>query len=229
MNSIYACASGFCRCLPGRTGSLRFPWRVRDPARIYPPSACPGVGRMAAAFRRIALGYVALVDGRDVLLELFGRQPELVRTAVEGLSADELRQAPASGANPVGWLVWHLTRVQDHHVSELAGTGQVWVEDGWADRFGLSADPDDHGYGHTPAQVAAVRPESWQALVDYHAAVLERTGKFVRGLRAEDLDEVVDTRWDPPVTRGVRLASVADDDLQHLGQAAYARGLIRSS
>ncbi|GIJ44926.1 hypothetical protein Val02_18120 [Virgisporangium aliadipatigenens] len=162
-------------------------------------------------------------------MELFGRQPELVRTAVEGLSAEQLRRAPGTGANPVGWIVWHLTRVQDHHVSELAGTGQVWVEDGWAGRFGLAADPDDHGYGHTPEQVAAVRPESWRALVDYHAAVLERTEKFVRGLGPDDLDRVVDERWDPPVTCGVRLASVIDDDAQHLGQAAYVRGLISTS
>lgn len=163
-------------------------------------------------------------------MELFGRQPELVRAAVEGLSAEQLRRAPAAGANPVGWIVWHLTRVQDHHVSELAGTGQVWVEEGWAGRFGLVADPDDHGYGHTPEQVAAVRPESWQALVDYHAAVFERTGKFVRGLGPDDLDRVVDDdRWDPPVTYGVRLASVIDDDARHLGQAAYVRGLIDAS
>ena len=38
-------------------------------------------------------------------------------------------------------------------------------------------------------------------------------------------DRVVDERWDPPVTLGVRLVSVISDDLQHVGQAAYLRGL----
>jgi hypothetical protein len=37
----------------------------------------------------------------------------------------------------------------------------------------------------------------------------------------------VDTRWDPPVTLGVRLVSVISDDLQHAGQAAYAAGLLK--
>jgi hypothetical protein len=41
-----------------------------------------------------------------------------------------------------------------------------------------------------------------------------------------DLDRVVDRRWDPPVTLGVRLVSIADDSLQHVGQAAYLRGLL---
>ena len=38
--------------------------------------------------------------------------------------------------------------------------------------------------------------------------------------------QAVDRRWDPPVTLGVRLISVADDDIQHAGQAAYVRGLL---
>jgi hypothetical protein len=41
-----------------------------------------------------------------------------------------------------------------------------------------------------------------------------------------DLARTVDDRWDPPVTLGVRLVSIADDSLQHVGQAAYLRGLL---
>jgi hypothetical protein len=126
----------------------------------------------------------------------------------------------------VGWLVWHLTRVQDHHLADLLGEEQLWVSGDWAGRFGLPADPDDTGYGHSSAQVATVRPESAQALVDYHDAVAERTRTFLARLGPADLDRVVDEAWDPPVTLGVRLVSVADDDLQHVGQAAYVRGLI---
>ncbi|MED5803640.1 hypothetical protein VX037_21660 [Gordonia sp. Z-3] len=41
-----------------------------------------------------------------------------------------------------------------------------------------------------------------------------------------DLDVVVDDNWTPAVTMGVRLVSVLDDDAQHIGQAAYIRGLL---
>ncbi|MEU1586566.1 DinB family protein [Micromonospora sp. NPDC005710] len=164
----------------------------------------------------------------DLLTEAYGRLPDLVRAAVDGLSPEQLRHQPGPGANPVGWLVWHLTRVQDHHVADLLDADQVWVSGEWAGRFGLSADPDDIGYGHSAAQVTAVRPESAQALIDYYEAVAARTGSFLAGLGPADLDRVVDEAWDPPVTLGVRLVSVADDDLQHVGQAAYVRGLIEA-
>ncbi|MER7891527.1 DinB family protein [Micromonospora sp. NPDC094482] len=168
------------------------------------------------------------MDVSDLLTETYDRLPDLVRAAVDGLSPEQLRQAPGPGANPVGWLVWHLTRVQDDHVADLIGTEQVWATGDWAARFGLTSDPADTGYGHTAEQVAAVRPESARALLDYYEAVHSRTRNFLAGLRPADLDRVVDEAWDPPVTLGVRLVSVADDDLQHVGQAAYVRGLVEA-
>jgi len=163
---------------------------------------------------------------RDLLLELFGRLPPLVREAVDGLDADALGTAPEPGANPIGWLVWHATRVQDHHVSDVRDAEQEWVTNNWGPRFGVESEPQNLGYGHTPAQVAAIRPESADVLVAYFDAVWPVTRAYLEGLTEPDLDRIVDTRWDPPVTLGVRLISVADDSLQHVGQAAYVRGLL---
>jgi uncharacterized damage-inducible protein DinB len=166
------------------------------------------------------------VDVNDTLAELFGRIPPIVRAAANDLGPEDLVARPAPHANPIGWLVWHLTRVQDHHLAELLGEEQLWVTGDWAARFGLAPDPDNIGYGHSDAEVEAVRPESSAALVAYHDAVAERTAAYVAGLRPADLDRIVDRSWDPPVTLGVRLVSVAVDDLQHAGQAAYVRGLV---
>ncbi|GAA1042376.1 DinB family protein [Virgisporangium ochraceum] len=166
------------------------------------------------------------MDVNDLLLDGYGRLPDLVRSAVEGLSTDDLRWAPGEMANPIGWLVWHLTRVQDSHIAELVDKKQVYLSGAWPRRFGLEPDPEDTGYDHTIEQVGTVRPESVEALVEYFDAVHEVTVGFLRGLTATDLDRVVDERWDPPVTLGVRLISVLDDDLEHAGQAAYVRGLL---
>ncbi len=163
------------------------------------------------------------VDG--YLVELFGRLPDLVREAVEGLDGDQLTAAPGEGANTIAWLIWHLTRVQDHHISELVGVEQRYLADGWHEHFGRGPDDQDHGYGHTAADVASVRGSA-EDLIGYYNAVQARTIAYLSGLTAADLDQVIDERWDPPVTLGVRLVSLISDCLQHAGQAAYVRGLL---
>jgi uncharacterized damage-inducible protein DinB len=169
---------------------------------------------------------MAHMDIAALLDELYGRIPPLARAAVDGLDPEALVAAPAPGANTIAWLVWHSARVQDHHLSELLHAEQLWQGGDWAARCGLEPDPRNTGYGHSPADVASIRPVDAAALTDYLDAVQARTVAWLRDLEADDLDRVVDTRWDPPVTLGVRLVSVADDSLQHLGQAAYVRGLL---
>lgn len=163
---------------------------------------------------------------KHLLLDLFGRVDEHVAEAVEGIDPALLSVAPETGSNPIGWLVWHLTRVQDSHIAELTGDDQVWTTGEWAALFGLAPDPHNHGYGHTAAEVAAVRPDGPDALLGYHAAVAAQTRRFIDGLSAADMATIVDERWDPPVTMAVRLISIVDDDIQHGGQATYVRGLL---
>ena len=165
------------------------------------------------------------MDVASLLLEVYGRIPPLARQAVEGADPTQILYRPTPDANSVAWLIWHLTRVQDHHIAELLDTNQIWTEGEWAQRFGLAADPSNTGYGHSAADVAAIQPDHPDVLLEYLAAVDDRTRSMLARLTPEDLDRVVDTRWDPPVTLGVRLVSIADDCLQHAGQAAYLRGL----
>lgn len=160
-----------------------------------------------------------------VLDEAFTRIPGIVRRAVDGLDADALAWRPEPGANPIGWLVWHLARIQDDHVADLDDGEQVWLVERWGPRFGLPEESTETGFGHSPEQVAVVRPDGPGALLDYLDAVTERTRRFLTAIGEDDLDRVVDTSWDPPVTMGVRLVSVIGDGLQHAGQAAYVRGV----
>ncbi len=163
---------------------------------------------------------------RDVLTYAYEQIEETLTRTVEGLEPDDLNRRVQPGANPIGWLTWHLLRVQDDHVADVAGTEQVWTAEGWAGRFGLPVDDAATGYEMGDDEVDAVRVPSADLLLGYSRAVHARSAAFLRGLSDDDLDRVVDTRWDPPVTLGVRLVSVLSDDLQHLGQAAYVRGLL---
>jgi hypothetical protein len=176
--------------------------------------------------RTVELCWTDGVDVAALLLELYGRIPPLAREAVSGLDEGHLTRSPRPGANTIGWLIWHLTRVQDHHIAEILDAPQIWTEGEWAGRFGLEPDPENTGYGHSRDEVEAVRPEGPDALLQYLDAVDLRTRSVLEQLRPADLDRIVDRRWDPPVTLGVRLISIADDGLQHAGQAAYVRGLL---
>jgi hypothetical protein len=162
----------------------------------------------------------------ELLADAFSRVQEEVHAALEDLTSDQLAHRIDADANSIAWLAWHLTRIQDDHVADVAGAEQRWTAGGWMDRFAFPFDAHATGYGHTSADVAAVRVDGPQLLLDYYDDVHAATLAYVGGLADSDLDRVVDERWDPPVTLGVRLVSVISDDLQHAAQMAYVRGIL---
>ncbi|MEQ3549388.1 DUF664 domain-containing protein [Pseudonocardia nematodicida] len=169
-----------------------------------------------------------MTTSAELLTDHFGRVRELVHDVVDGLSPDDLARRPDSAGapgNPIGWLVWHLLRVQDDHVAEAFGTAQVWTDDGWADRFALDLPDTDTGFGHTADEVAAVRTSA-ELLAGYGDAVHDRTVSLVKDVSDDDLSRILPATWGDGVSLGVRLVSVVGDDLQHAGQAAYLRGLL---
>ena len=175
----------------------------------------------------MAKGSVARVTSADLLVDAFGRIRGVVHRVVDGLTPEQLAFRLDAEANSIAWLVWHLTRIQDDHLADAAGTQQAWTSLGWMGRFGLPFDASATGYGHRADEVAAVRVPA-DLLTGYHDAVYEQSIEYVRELTDSDLGRIVDTAWDPPVTLGVRLVSVIADDLQHAGQAAFIRGLVPS-
>jgi uncharacterized damage-inducible protein DinB len=160
----------------------------------------------------------------ELLTEAFGRISGVVHSALQGTSIEVLTFRVDPGANTMAWLIWHLTRIQDDHISELVGEEQVWTAGAWVDRFGLPFGSDATGYRQSAGEVAAVRVEAG-LLAGYYDAVHARTIRYLQTVTDEDLLRVVDTSWDPPVTLAVRLISILSDDLQHAGQASYVRGL----
>jgi uncharacterized damage-inducible protein DinB len=166
------------------------------------------------------------VTSADLLTDAFERIRTVVGRVLDGLSDEELAARPGPGANTIGWLVWHLTRIQDDHICAAAGLEQAWTAEGWYDRFDVPFDPSEHGYGHSEEQVGEVRVSA-DLLRGYLDAVHARTVAWVATLTDADYDRVVDTSFDPPVTLGVRLISMISDDLQHAGQAAYVKGMLR--
>jgi uncharacterized damage-inducible protein DinB len=178
----------------------------------------------------------------EILLDGFDRVREAVEHVLLGLAPEQLLQRPGPHANHIAWLVWHLTRVEDDHIAALAHVlegneppksrtreappGQLWPE--WRERFALPYGEWTTGYGQSSEEVGSFPAVSAEILRGYHEAVHERVAAVVKGLGDEDLGRVVDLRWSPPVTAAVRLVSLLNDATQHVGQAAYVRGLVRA-
>ncbi|AOS63518.1 putative DUF664 family protein [Actinoalloteichus hymeniacidonis] len=160
-----------------------------------------------------------------MLIDAFDRIRELVAQNATGLSPEVLSARLDGGSNSISWLLWHLTRIQDDHVSELAGSEQIWTAEGWFDRFGLPFDAADTGFGHTAREVGVVCVDSADLLTGYHDAVHAMTVEYLSSVTDSDFDRIVDESWDPPVSLASRLVSVVGDDLQHAGQAAFLRGV----
>jgi len=161
---------------------------------------------------------------RAVLVDTFDRITELVESVTDNLSSATAAYRPDPEANSVGWLLWHLSRVQDNQVAGLLGTEEVWTAQQWDRKFDLPLDASDTGYGHSSEQVGEVRA-SGDLLRRYHRAVADVTAGYLDGVTDAELDRIVDEQWDPPVTAAVRLVSTFADCLQHCGQASYVRGL----
>jgi len=161
----------------------------------------------------------------DLIIDAFERIKEEVHNVAEGLSVDELTFRPAASANSIAWIIWHLTRIQDDHIAGLAQTEQVWKK-GWSEVFALPFKEYATGYGQSTEEVAAVKASA-KLLLGYHDAVQTVTVKYISGLTNDDYKKIIDKHWDPPVTEAVRLISIISDDLQHAGQAAYIRGLLK--
>jgi len=202
--------------------------RNTTPATSAPSCGIPTAttSKPSATARRVAGMSGNAAAAQELLRDSFTRLIEHVDELTDGLSDEVSDYRPTPEANSIAWLIWHSARVQDIQLAHVAGVEQVWTRDGWVDRFGLALPRNDTGYGHSAADVAKVRASA-ELLSGYYHAVHELSLEYVASVTADELSRVVDTNWDPPVTASARLVSIVDDCAQHLGQAAYVRGIAK--
>ncbi len=165
------------------------------------------------------------MEWRDLIIDAYGRVLQILEEALDGLTPDDLNQQPHPDCNSIGWLAWHLTRVQDRHIASLMGEEQLWLKDKWYAMFSRAPDPPETGFGHRSEDVIAFNSPDVGTILGYHRTVLERTKHYLSTLSTADLDR--EPQIQPPPTVGMRLIRVLSDNLQHAGQVAYLRGLLK--
>ena len=168
------------------------------------------------------------MDHRDILIDAARRPVASARQVLKEIGADALNRMPDGEHSSIAWLIWHAARQQDAQMADMSGADQVWQAQGWAQRFGVDRPVEATGFGDSPAEVSKVRVADPVLLSGYLEAVVARVIDYVAPLSPTDLDDIVDVRWDPPVTRGVRIVSTIDDAVAHVAQAAYLRGLLEN-
>jgi len=166
------------------------------------------------------------MDARDVLSEAASRPATEAKALVNTLPEGALNAHVGGHPNSIAWLLWHAGRQMDVQLAQLNGEPQVWHTQGFDARFNLGELGNTVGYGHTTEQARAVMVEDAALLAEYLGATTAALSEYIAGLSEADLDDVIDTSWTPHVTRGMRLVSMIDDAAQHVGQAAYAAGIL---
>ncbi|MDT0347076.1 DinB family protein [Streptomyces litchfieldiae] len=162
---------------------------------------------------------------QDLTLRLFRRIRSDLVAAIDGAPTAELNQRLLPATNSIGWLAWHIGRGQDRNLSEIIGSPQIWLSDGWAARFGRPADPGDTGFGHSPAEAADFRSPSVGLLLAYQAAAQEIAERYLTTAPDGDLSRiVVSPTLGNRHTVEERLSGLLRDCFAHTGQIALLRG-----
>lgn len=164
----------------------------------------------------------------EVLRDLCSRPLDALDGFVDRLTPELLQWHPLGHPNSIGWLLWHAARQMDAQIAALTGGAEAYTEEGFAERFASSgaAPADSIGYGQSDAEASAVRVTDPALARMYLAAATMRAQSCIAGIREpDDLDEIVDRSFEPPVNRGARLVSIADDAVAHVAQAAYILGM----
>ena len=165
------------------------------------------------------------MDVQTVVANALGLNANFIQMALEGLSDADLLTQPNDQCNPIGWTLWHQTRVEDAILSNAGDRPQAWIDGGWHDKFSMAADVGLMGMGDTMEHVAAFRP-TVEALKGYMAAVREKTLEVLKNLSPEDLDRELPTPDGGTRKVGDFLGILMLDNFHHSGQVCYLRGYL---
>ncbi len=159
----------------------------------------------------------------DFIADSLEKEAGFLAAALDGITPDELAWQPAPGANSIGWMAWHIARVEDMWIQFfIQGKSELWESDGWHERFGMPT--RDNGFGHTAEQVAAHPRLDIAELLRYRAAVRDATLAYLSTVSADDWDAVPRAQR-PEMSVFAIFRQIVGEFYQHVGQMAYLRGL----
>ena len=166
---------------------------------------------------------------QQLIIDIFERILQELEAALDGLTKDDLNQLPCPDCNSIGWLAWHLTRSQDRVVAELLGEEQLWTKNNYYTKFNRTPAPEDTGFGDALEDMVAFRSPDASTLLEYHRVVVEQSKRYITSKLSEtELNREFNNPRNPTITIvRTRLMRLINDNIQHLGQVNYARGMLK--
>ncbi len=165
------------------------------------------------------------MNGAQMIAFTFEMSDGLVKRALKGLDDADLMKRPSDQDNPIGWLMWHKTRVEDCALAAIACEEQVWIAEKWHEKFDMAPEPKQIGFGDSLERVMRLKVTK-QDVIGYANAVRARTTPVLKSLSAEDLEKEITDIGGGAIKTGEYLGRVASDYHQHCGQICYLRGFI---
>ena len=162
----------------------------------------------------------------EFIEDAFNTEHEYLMDALGDLTADELMWRAGPEANPIGWILWHMTRIEDMWFQFfIQSQTEIWERDGWNEKFGLPT--RDNGFQHTLEQVADFPAYDLSEMTRYGEAVRSATLAYLKTVTSEQMDEVP-REARPEMSVGRIFRQVIGEIYQHQGHIAYLKGLSRA-
>lgn len=159
----------------------------------------------------------------EFIVDALEKENGFLLEALDGLGPEELAWQPAADANSIGWILWHMVRVEDMWIQFFAQfQTELWETEGWHEKFGLPT--RDNGFGHTAEQVNNFPALDLSEFLRYRAAVRQATLAYLDTLTPEEMERVPRERR-PEMSLGAMFRQIIGEMYQHVGHIAYLRGL----
>src|SRR5690625_5043856 len=142
------------------------------------------------------------MDALDILSEAALRPLQAAQQFRAHLTAEVLNGHVNDHPNSVAWLLWHIGREIDVQTAHLTGGEEVWTRGGFNERLDLGEVGGTLGYGHTPEEARGNRTDDADGLLEYLEAATESPVHYINNLHEDQLDHLLEQKWEPPRTRG---------------------------
>ena len=157
-----------------------------------------------------------------------------VHAATRNLSLDEIHWRPNQDSNSIGFIFWHVSRVEDRLVTWcIAHSEEIWTRNKWYAKMQLPQ--QSTGLEYSRSELAEFPKIATLLLSEYFDAVRKNTNEFLASVHLDLFDSVPQRTPFPENSKSADyfkaftidryFRQLIAEENQHLGQISYLRGL----